>query len=136
MPGQLDKTNQIAALSTAVAVEEIFPGIDVERRPAFRVQRTESDELGALTGGPAAPILLPQIIEQRKTLFEFFQILAHGAVLASGDERRRRSAAIPRQGWWGEEKFSQRRRGQRTCRTGVSTDNAKVGSGCPPRASH
>jgi hypothetical protein len=37
MQGQLDKANQIAALSTAVAVEEIFPGIDIERRPAFRV---------------------------------------------------------------------------------------------------
>jgi hypothetical protein len=26
-------------------------------------------------------ILLPQIIEQRKALFEFFEVLAHGAVL-------------------------------------------------------
>jgi hypothetical protein len=37
MQGQLDKANQIAALSTAVAVEEIFLGIDIERRPVFRV---------------------------------------------------------------------------------------------------
>jgi hypothetical protein len=26
------------------------------------------------------PVLLPQIIEQRKALFEFFEVLAHGAV--------------------------------------------------------
>ena len=37
MAGQLDKANQIAALAAAVAVEEILSGIDIERRPAFRV---------------------------------------------------------------------------------------------------
>ena len=49
MQGQLHKANQIAALSAAVAVEEILPGVDIERRPGFRVQWTESDELGART---------------------------------------------------------------------------------------
>ena len=44
------------------------------------MQGTESDELGAVSGGPGDPILLPQIIEQRKTLFQFFDVLAHGAV--------------------------------------------------------
>jgi hypothetical protein len=44
------------------------------------VQGTESDELGAETRRPSGPILLPQIIEQRQALFEFFEILAHGAV--------------------------------------------------------
>jgi hypothetical protein len=44
------------------------------------MQGTESDELGAVSGGPGDPILLPQIIEQRKTLFQFFDALAHGAV--------------------------------------------------------
>jgi len=42
---------------------------------------TESDELGAVRGGPGDPILLPQIIEQRKALFQFFDVLAHDAVL-------------------------------------------------------
>jgi hypothetical protein len=30
---------------------------------------------------PGDPVLLPQIIEQRKALFEFFDVLAHDAVL-------------------------------------------------------
>ena len=81
MAGQLDKANQIATLAATVAVEEIFPRVDIERRPGFRVQGTESDELGAATGGPGDPILLPQIIEQRQMLFQFFDVLAHGAVL-------------------------------------------------------
>jgi len=42
---------------------------------------TESDELGAVRGGPSDPILLPQIIEQRKALFQFFDVLAHNAIL-------------------------------------------------------
>jgi hypothetical protein len=31
--------------------------------------------------GASLPVLLPQIIEQRPALFEFFDVLAHGAVL-------------------------------------------------------
>ena len=80
MAGQLDKANQIATLAAAVAVEEIFASIDVERRLSFPVQRTESDELGgAVTCRAGVPVLLPQIIEQRLALFEFFDVLAHGA---------------------------------------------------------
>ena len=81
MTGQLDKAQEIAALTAAVTVKEIFAGVDIERRAGFRVQGTESDELGAVTGRPGDPVLLPQIIEQRKALFEFFEVLAHGAVL-------------------------------------------------------
>ena len=44
------------------------------------MQGAESDELGAVTSRPGDPVLLPQIIEQRKALFEFFEVLAHGAV--------------------------------------------------------
>ena len=44
-------------------VKEIFAGVDIKRRPGFRVQRTESDKLGAVTGRPGYPILPPQIVE-------------------------------------------------------------------------
>jgi len=81
MTGQLDKANQIAALTATVTVKEILAGIDIERRAGFRMKGTESDELGAVRGGPGDPILLPQIIEQRKALFQFFDVLAHDAVL-------------------------------------------------------
>ena len=120
LAGQLDKAQEIAALAATVAVEEIFAGVDIERRAGFRVQGTESDELRAVTGRPGDPVLLPQIIEQWKALFEFFEVLAHGAV-ASGCERRRKSPAFPGKDG-GQEKNSQRRKGQRICRTGVSQD--------------
>jgi hypothetical protein len=81
MAGQLDKANEIAALTATVTVKEIFAGVDIERRSGFRVQGTEPEELGAVSGGPGDPILLPQIIKQRKTLFQFFDVLAHNAVL-------------------------------------------------------
>ena len=61
--GQLDKANQVAALAAAVAVEEIFAGIDVERRPRFGVQRTKPDKLGTATGRLTGPVPLPQIIQ-------------------------------------------------------------------------
>ena len=95
MAGQLDKAKEIAALAATVTVEEILAGVDIERRAGFRVEGTEADELGAVTGRPGDPVLLPQIIEQRKALFEFFEILAHGAVLPPGGERRRRRPAFP-----------------------------------------
>src|SRR5271157_2367496 len=92
---QLDEANEIAALAAAVAVEEILAGVDIEGRPGLWVQRTESNEFEAVTRRPGGPILLSQVIEQRKSLFELFEILAHGAVLAPGDEPRRRWAAFP-----------------------------------------
>ena len=45
MLGDLDKTNQVAALATAVAVEQILAGVDVERRTSVAVQGTKPDEL-------------------------------------------------------------------------------------------
>src|SRR5260370_23427519 len=81
MTGQLDKAKEIAALAATVTVKEIFAGVDIERRAGFRMKGTESDELGAVSGGPGNPILLPQIIEQRKALFQFFDVLAPDAVL-------------------------------------------------------
>ncbi len=65
-----------------MAIKEIFAGVDIEGRPGFGVQRAESDKLGAVACGPSGPVLLPQVIEQRKSLFELFEILAHGAVLS------------------------------------------------------
>ena len=94
MAGQLDKAQEIATLAATVAVEKIFAGVDIERRADFRVQGTAADELAAVASRPGNPVLLPQIIEQRQALFEFFEILAHGAV-ASGCERRRRWPAFP-----------------------------------------
>jgi hypothetical protein len=89
-----------------MAVKEILAGVDIEGRPSLRVQRTESHELGALTCWPAGPILLSQVIEQGKLFFELFEILAHGAVFASGDEPKRKGAAFPGKDGGGIENLS------------------------------
>jgi hypothetical protein len=55
---KFDQANQVAAALTAVVVEQIFAGMDIERRPGFWVERTESHELLAGSGaarGPVAP---------------------------------------------------------------------------------
>src|SRR5271167_3354457 len=44
MTGQLDKANEIATLAATVTVEKIFASVDIERRPGFRMQGTESNE--------------------------------------------------------------------------------------------
>src|SRR5258708_18883159 len=81
MAGQLDIAKEIAALAATVTVKEILAGIDIERRAGFRMKGTESDELGAVRGGPGDPILLPQISEEGKALLQFSDDLAHDAVL-------------------------------------------------------
>jgi hypothetical protein len=43
-------------------------------------------------------------------LFELFEILAHGAVFASGDEPKRRWAAFPGKDGGGTENFSETQR--------------------------
>jgi len=50
---QLDKSDQIAAASAAVAEQQILAGVDVEGRPGFRMQGTEAHELR--TRAHAAP---------------------------------------------------------------------------------
>src|SRR6266478_2041329 len=97
MTRQLDKANQIATLAATVAIEEIFARVDIERRPGFRVQGTKSDELGAVSGGPGGPVLLPQIIEQRRSVEESGTRLGSLSVgVASSQEQcsttRRRNA--------------------------------------------
>lgn len=67
---QFDKTNQVAALATAVAVEQILAGVHVEGRTGVAVQGTQADELLAACGGASGPVTLLQIAQQRNALFE------------------------------------------------------------------
>ena len=76
MAGQLDKANQIAALSAAVAVENIFARVDIERGSGLLVQRTESDKLGS-THRLTNPVILPQILQKRQPPLECFDVFAH-----------------------------------------------------------
>jgi hypothetical protein len=42
------------------------------------MQRTESRELGAGTDSMPSPVVPMQVLQQRNTLFEPFEVLAHG----------------------------------------------------------
>src|SRR5215469_18890147 len=75
---QLDKTNQVAALTTAVTVEQVLAGIDVKGRARFPVQGTQPHELLAGASAAGGPVVLLQVLQQRQALFEPFQILFHG----------------------------------------------------------
>src|SRR5215468_11370391 len=54
--GELDEADHVAAAATAVAVEQVFTGIDVERRAALLMQRAQTDELLAGTGTTRLPV--------------------------------------------------------------------------------
>lgn len=68
MAGQLDKANQIAALAAAMAIEDIFAGVDIERGPSLLVKWTESDKLGSIRR-MTSPVMLPQILQKRQSPF-------------------------------------------------------------------
>src|SRR4030095_2046196 len=74
---------QVAAALTAVAVEQVFAGIDVKRGSGFCVERTKSHELLSAAGAARGPVATLQILQQRNALFELFQILVHGAGVPS-----------------------------------------------------
>src|ERR1035438_7952226 len=87
--GKLHKADQVTAAPAAVTVEQILAGIDIERRPGIPMQRTESHELLARGGAATGPMAPLQVLQQRNTLFELFQILTHGVGLPSKRPQRR-----------------------------------------------
>src|SRR6185369_41223 len=62
---KFDKPNQITAALAAVAVEQILAGIDIERRPAFRMQRAESHKLLSHPDVARRPVTALQVLQQR-----------------------------------------------------------------------
>src|SRR5580658_183641 len=81
--GKLHEADQIATAVTAVAIEQILAGIDIEGRLLIRMQRAESHELIAGADMVSGPVVPPQVLQQRPTLFELLQILAHDVALSS-----------------------------------------------------
>lgn len=84
---KLQEANEVTAAPAAVAIEEIFAGIDVERGSGFTVQGTPSDELLPSAGRASPPVEPPQVIQKRKLLFELLQILAGHASHADSSLR-------------------------------------------------
>src|SRR6516225_2819491 len=78
MPGQFDKTDQVTTAAAAVAIEQVFLRVDVERGLSFLMQGTQSHELGADADLMSSPVVPLQVLQQRNALFEPFHILPHG----------------------------------------------------------
>src|SRR5215471_12684824 len=76
---EFDKADKVATAPTAVTVEQVFLRVDVEGGMSVLMQRTESCELGAGTDAMPSPVVPLQVLQQRNTLFEPFEVLAHGA---------------------------------------------------------
>src|SRR5215471_3023563 len=92
---KFDEANQVTAALTAMAVEQVFAGIDVKRGPVLCVQRTESHELRSTADAASGPVAPLQILQQRNALFELFQILAHEADVPSRSRVKERQPAFP-----------------------------------------
>src|SRR5215467_1686201 len=60
---ELDKADQVAAPTTAVAVEQIFSGIDVEGRTSLLMQRTQPDQFLPRAGTTRLPVVALQILQ-------------------------------------------------------------------------
>jgi hypothetical protein len=74
---KLDKANKVASAAAAVAVEDIFGRIDVERGMVFRMQWTQSDEFLLGADWMCRPVASPQIFQQRESLFQMLQAMWH-----------------------------------------------------------
>ena len=113
MARQFDKANQISSAPAAVTKEETPLCVDVERGMGLRMQRAESHELRPLADPLPLPVVPMQVIQQRKMLFEPFEILAHG-IHTSGSVRLEGHSrdSQPRMVGKREKSWFQRRRGQ------------------------
>src|SRR6267143_1277932 len=139
MQTQLEETNQVTAAPTAMTVGQVLVGVDVEGGMGFLMQRTETAELGTSSNGTTGPVVLLQVLQQRKALFEPFQILAHGAHVAPRPEYEVLGSQSQARMVGGRKNISsQRRRGQKIWRKGNRVGQGKRKGphcSCSPRAS-
>jgi hypothetical protein len=74
---KLDKPNEVAATTAAVAIEDLLGCIDVEGRSAFGMQRTHSDEFLVGANLPCRPVAAPQIFQQRDLFLQVLHAISH-----------------------------------------------------------
>lgn len=79
---QLHEAQQIATPAATVAVKQILLGMDVKGGMALGMQRAETDKLGAGTDLAGRPMVLPQVVQQRKPAFEHVYVVGHNACIA------------------------------------------------------
>lgn len=118
---EFDKADEVATAPTAVTVEQVFLRVDVEGGMSILMQRTESRELGAGTDPMPSPVVPLQVLQQRNTLFEPFEVLAHGVHSSPSVKVRTLGRRSQARMVGSEKKIDPQRRsgqGQKTCRQG------------------
>ena len=88
---ELDEANDVAAATAALAVEQVFAGVNEKAGLMVGVQRTQSQETAEADGPSLLPIVCLQILQQRNLLFQFIESSSSHGLLAS--IRRIRQAA-------------------------------------------
>jgi hypothetical protein len=91
---EFHKPNQIAAVPTAVAIEQVLTGVDIKGRARFLVKGTQAHKLLPGTAPARLPVMPLQIFQQWQVLFELFQIRVHGS-RSSQIEATRNQSAFP-----------------------------------------
>src|SRR5580658_4053288 len=91
---EFHKPNQIAAVPTSVAIEQVLTDVDIKGRTRFLVQRTQAHKLLPGTASARLPVMPLQVFQHREVLFELLQIRVHG-VCSSQNEATRNQSAFP-----------------------------------------
>ena len=102
MEEEFHKPNQIAAVPTSVAIEQVLTGVDIKGRTRFLVQRTQAHKLLPGTASARLPVMPLQIFQHRQVLFELLQIRVHGAAPLKIEATRNQSAFPGKDGGAGE----------------------------------
>jgi hypothetical protein len=92
---QLHQSDHVAAVPAAMAIENIFAAIDIERGTAVVMQRAASKHLVPLAVSGGFPSLFFQVREQRNAPPQAVSLFCCHAELVSGSRIRR--AAFPSQ---------------------------------------
>jgi hypothetical protein len=97
---EFHKPNQIAAVPTSVAIEQVLTGVDIKGRARFLVQGTQAHKLLPGTASARLPVMPLQIFQHRQVLFELFQNWVHGAAPLKIEPTRNQSAFPGKDGGW------------------------------------
>src|SRR6266566_3493409 len=70
---EFDKANDVATATAAIAVEQVFVGVNKEAWLMVGVQRTKPQEAAEPDGSGLFPIVCLQILQQRNLLFQVIE---------------------------------------------------------------
>src|SRR5438105_2956293 len=80
---EFDEANDVATATAAIAVEQVFVGVNEKAGLMVGVQRTKPQEAAEADGPRLLPIVCLQILQQRNLLFQFIKGSSSHGLLAS-----------------------------------------------------